>query len=206
VVAVSDDVAGIDVLLSGHTHNQMIRPAVVNGATIIQSGYHASFVGRLDIEMDGTKVGGIRHRLITLGDSIAPDAEMQAIIDRMYTVTCLNNLLACGSKEHTIVLVYRTAANGRSTIHSRKRYFRAAAGSASRDCVNSVIDEMYAPHKEMLAEIVGETETVLNCYTTLKATMDNVLLDAVADAAGVDDYNLNHEATNVHVSAEGGLP
>jgi S-sulfosulfanyl-L-cysteine sulfohydrolase len=127
VVAVSDDVAGIDVLLSGHTHNQMIRPAVVNGATIIQSGYHASFVGRLDIEMDGTKVGGIRHRLITLGDSIAPDAEMQALID-----------------------------------------------------------EMYAPHRDMLAEIVGETATALNRYTTLEATMDNVLLDAVADAAGTD--------------------
>jgi sulfur-oxidizing protein SoxB len=121
------EVAGIDVLLSGHTHNRMIRPVVVNGATIIQSGCHASFVGRLDIEMNGTNVGGIRHRLITLDDSIAPDAEMQALID-----------------------------------------------------------EMYAPHRDMLAEIVGETATALNRYTTLEATMDNVLLDAVADAAGTD--------------------
>ena len=32
------EVAGIDILLSGHTHNRMFQPVVVNGATIIQSG------------------------------------------------------------------------------------------------------------------------------------------------------------------------
>ena len=121
------EVAGIDVLLSGHTHNRMFQPVVVNGATIIQSGCHASFVGRLDIQMDGPNVGAIRHRLITLDDSVASDAEMQALID-----------------------------------------------------------EIYAPQREMLAEIIGETQTALNRSTTLEATMDNLLLDAIADAAGTD--------------------
>lgn len=121
------EVAGIDVLLSGHTHNRLFQPAVVNGTTIIQSGCHASFVGRLDIEMEGTTVGRIRHRLITLDDSIVPDADMQ-----------------------------------------------------------SLIDGIYAPYREMLAEILGETETALNRYTMLEATMDNFLLDAIADAAGTE--------------------
>lgn len=121
------EVAGIDVLLSGHTHNRMVQPVVVGNTTIIQSGCHASFVGRLDIEMDGPHVGSIRHRLITLDDAITPDAEMQALVDGIY-----------------------------------------------------------APHRNMLAELVGETATALNRSTTLEATMDNLVLDALADAAGME--------------------
>lgn len=49
--------------------------------------------------------------------------------------------------------------------------------------MQKMIDEIYAPHREMLDEIIGETETDLNRYTTLEATMDNFLLDAMADAA-----------------------
>lgn len=75
------EVGGIDVLLSGHTHNRMLKPVVVNGATIIQSGCHGSFVGRLDIEMDGADVVSIRHRLITLDESITSDANMQDLVD-----------------------------------------------------------------------------------------------------------------------------
>jgi sulfur-oxidizing protein SoxB len=121
------EVAGIDILLSGHTHNWMFQPVVVNGATIIQSGCHASSVGRLDIEMDGANVGEAHHRLITLDDAITPDADMQALVD-----------------------------------------------------------EIYAPHRAMLAEIVGETATALNRSTTLEATMDNFLLDAISAAAGTE--------------------
>lgn len=47
---------GIDILLSGHTHNRTFQPVEINGATIIQSGCHGSFVGRLDVEMTGGKV------------------------------------------------------------------------------------------------------------------------------------------------------
>lgn len=52
---------GIDILLSGHTHNRTFQPTVINGATIIQSGCHASFVGRLDVEMENGKFSNISH-------------------------------------------------------------------------------------------------------------------------------------------------
>lgn len=42
-------VPGIDVLLSGHTHNRLDAPAIVNDTLIMQSGAHGSFVGRLDL-------------------------------------------------------------------------------------------------------------------------------------------------------------
>ena len=41
------EVDGIDILLSGHTHNRLFEPAVVNGTIIIQSGCHGSFLGSL---------------------------------------------------------------------------------------------------------------------------------------------------------------
>ena len=40
-------VPGIDILLSGHTHNRLEAPVVVNDTLIMQSGAHGSFVGRL---------------------------------------------------------------------------------------------------------------------------------------------------------------
>ena len=67
------DVHGIDVCLSGHTHNRLYRP-VLNGKTIvIQSGCHGSFLGRLDLEMDGGQILDYQHRLIEVEAAIQPD-------------------------------------------------------------------------------------------------------------------------------------
>lgn len=123
----ASEVGGIDILLSGHTHHRTFEPTVINGATIIQSGCHASFVGRLDVEMENGKVSSVSHEFVVLDDSIERDAEMQ-----------------------------------------------------------KMVDEIYQPHREMLEEVVGETRTDLNRYTTLESTMDNFLLDAIADAAGAE--------------------
>jgi S-sulfosulfanyl-L-cysteine sulfohydrolase len=120
----ASEVEGIDLLLSGHTHNRMDEPLVVNGATIIQSGCHGSFVGRLDVEFDGGQVGAIHHQLIHVSDSIPADPDM----DRL-------------------------------------------------------IGAIVSPHRKLLSEVVGQTVTALNRNTFLESTMDNLLLQAVAEAA-----------------------
>ena len=38
-VQLAEEVSGIDVLLSGHTHHRLYRPAVVNGAKIGSDAY-----------------------------------------------------------------------------------------------------------------------------------------------------------------------
>jgi S-sulfosulfanyl-L-cysteine sulfohydrolase len=119
------DVSGIDVILSGHTHNRMYEPVVINGSTIIQSGCHGSFVGRLDIAVQDGRVQTKGHELIALDDRIKPDPEMEALVN-----------------------------------------------------------QIVAPHRRMLGEVVGETSTALNRYTSLESTMDNFLLDAISDATG----------------------
>lgn len=118
------EVAGIDVLISGHTHNRLDRPAWVGSTPIIQSGCHGSFIGRLDLTVSGRKVVDVRHELMCVDEHITPDPEM-----------------------------------------------------ARR------VQDVVAPHREFLDQVVGQARSPLDRATSLEATMDNVLLDAMASAA-----------------------
>ncbi len=74
------EVDGIDICLSGHTHNRLCKP-VLNGKTIvIQSGCHGSFLGCLDLEVDGGQIVDYRHRLIEVEASIQPDPGVDELI------------------------------------------------------------------------------------------------------------------------------
>lgn len=119
------EVAGINALISGHTHNRLYQPVWVGATPIIQSGCHGSFIGRLDMTFSGRKVVDVRHELVRVDESIKPDAEM-----------------------------------------------------ARR------VQEALAPHREFLGQVVGHARSPLDRATSLEATMDNVLLDSLAGAAG----------------------
>ncbi len=79
----AEEIDGIDVLLSGHTHNRVHKPALINETIIIQSGCHGSFVGRLDLEIANRKVVDFRHQLLTVEKSITEDEEIKAEIDKI---------------------------------------------------------------------------------------------------------------------------
>jgi S-sulfosulfanyl-L-cysteine sulfohydrolase len=80
-VQLANDVAGIDVIHSGHTHNRMHEPVVVNGAIIFQSGCHGAFVGRLDLEVEAGRIVSHRHQLIPVDDGWPEDPEMAALVE-----------------------------------------------------------------------------------------------------------------------------
>jgi 2',3'-cyclic-nucleotide 2'-phosphodiesterase (5'-nucleotidase family) len=119
------EVQGIDVLLSGHTHNRLYRPATINRTLIIQSGCHGSFVGRLDLEIDAGRISHVAHRLIPVDVTIATDPQVAAIVS-----------------------------------------------------------EAMAPHRDMLSTVVGHAETGFDRGTILEASMDDLLLAAIAEASG----------------------
>lgn len=52
--------------------------------------------------------------------------------------------------------------------------------------VQALVDAALAPHRSMLHEIVGHTKIALHRNTMLDAPMDDVLLDAIAGAAGTE--------------------
>jgi sulfur-oxidizing protein SoxB len=74
-------VKGIDVILTGHTHDAL--PAVVKvGKTIlVATGSHGKFLSRLDLDVRDGEVKDYRYKLIPIfADVIAPDAEVAAKI------------------------------------------------------------------------------------------------------------------------------
>jgi 2',3'-cyclic-nucleotide 2'-phosphodiesterase (5'-nucleotidase family) len=77
----ADEVDGIDVLLSGHTHNRIYRPALVNDTIVIQSGCHGSFLGQLQLDVEDGQIVDFHHDLIEVAKTIEPDAEVQALVD-----------------------------------------------------------------------------------------------------------------------------
>ncbi len=119
------EVQGIDVCLSSHTHNRLYKPVLNGKAIVIQSGCHGSFLGRLDLEVDGGQIVDYRHRLIEVEAAIQPDPS-----------------------------------------------------------VDDLVRQALAPYKNDLSEVVGETATALNRGTTLEATMDNFLLQALLESTG----------------------
>lgn len=126
-VKLAQEVSGIDVIASGHTHNRMEEAIVVNGAVILQSGCHGSFVGRLDMQIEHGKVARYVHRLIPIDVTIPEDPRMAGLV------------------------------------------------SAAR-----------SDHRAMMAEVVGSVTAPLHRYAMLKSPMDDVLLEAIATAAGTE--------------------
>ncbi|OIQ33476.1 MAG: thiosulfohydrolase SoxB [Alphaproteobacteria bacterium MedPE-SWcel] len=75
-------VPGIDVILSGHTHDALPEPVVVGETIIIASGSNGKFVSRVDLDIRDGRMMGYRTKLIPIfSDVIAPDPEMTALID-----------------------------------------------------------------------------------------------------------------------------
>jgi 5''-nucleotidase/2'',3''-cyclic phosphodiesterase and related esterases len=82
-VKLAREVDGIDVLLSGHTHNRLFEPAVVNDTVIIQSGCHGSFIGRLDLTVENRRVKHFDHDLIIVGEEIRPDPGVEEMVGKV---------------------------------------------------------------------------------------------------------------------------
>lgn len=78
----ADRVRGIDVILTGHTHDALPEPVLVGETLLIASGSHGKFVTRLDLDVRDGRMTGFRHKLIPIfADVITPDPEMAALID-----------------------------------------------------------------------------------------------------------------------------
>ena len=81
-------VTGIDVILGGHTHDAVPQPVAVTNASgttlVTNAGSNGKFLGVLDLELARGRVNGVRYHLLPVfSELLKPDAEMQALIDRL---------------------------------------------------------------------------------------------------------------------------
>jgi len=98
-------VTGIDVILTGHTHDALPAPVKVGDTLLVAAGSHGKFLARLDLEVRDRKVQAYEFRLIpVLSDAITPDPEVAALIreQRAPHAAMLDKVLG-----HTESLLYR---------------------------------------------------------------------------------------------------
>ena len=75
-------VTGIDIILSGHTHDALPEPVLIDNTIIVASGSNGKFVSRVDLDVRNGQMMGFKHKLIPIfSDVITPDPDMAALID-----------------------------------------------------------------------------------------------------------------------------
>jgi sulfur-oxidizing protein SoxB len=76
-------VPGIDVILTGHTHDALPEPVQVGRTLLVASGCYGKFVSRLDLDVGTDGVQAWRHALIPVfASAVQPDADAAAFVAR----------------------------------------------------------------------------------------------------------------------------
>ena len=77
-------VNGIDVIVTGHTHDSVPRAIEIGKTLVLSSGSHGKYLGRIDLEVKDGKVTDYSSGMIPVfSDAITPDKEMAAKINQV---------------------------------------------------------------------------------------------------------------------------
>jgi 5'-nucleotidase/UDP-sugar diphosphatase len=79
-------VPGIDVIVSGHTHDKLTEPVVEGKTIIVTAGSYGEYLGRLELDVGWTGLAVTKlevksYQLIPINDTVTGDAEAQAAVD-----------------------------------------------------------------------------------------------------------------------------
>ena len=75
---------GIDVILSGHTHDAIPKGIKIKNTLLLSSGSHGKYLGRIDLKVKNGKVVESSSNLIPIfSDVVSPDKEMTKLINKI---------------------------------------------------------------------------------------------------------------------------
>lgn len=78
-----NQVSGVDLCLSAHTHNRLYQAATVKDTPVVQCGCHGATVGDLRLEIDGGKLVDFRYDLVEMDESVPVDEEVAAMVEEI---------------------------------------------------------------------------------------------------------------------------
>ncbi len=82
---IAKEVKGIDLLITGHTHDPLPKALKIGNTILVQAGSHGKFLGRIDLDVQNKKIANFRHKLLpVLSNFIPPDPKMQELIDKWH--------------------------------------------------------------------------------------------------------------------------
>ncbi|RSD25020.1 bifunctional metallophosphatase/5'-nucleotidase [Mesobacillus subterraneus] len=76
-------VDGIDIILSGHSHDRIEQPITVNGTLVVQAGSSASFLGKLEISLNGSRISDYQYELVAVDESLPENEEMAVAVSEI---------------------------------------------------------------------------------------------------------------------------
>jgi 5'-nucleotidase / UDP-sugar diphosphatase len=79
--ALAEAVPGIDVIVSGHTHESTGSPRVVGSTVIVQAGSYTEELGVLDLDLSGAPTPLVGYELAAIDDTVPGDAAMQDLVE-----------------------------------------------------------------------------------------------------------------------------
>lgn len=77
-------VNGIDVILTGHTHDALPQVVRVGETLLVASGSHGKFLSRLDVQVEGGRMVDFRYKLMPVfADVITSDPDTTALVRKV---------------------------------------------------------------------------------------------------------------------------
>lgn len=81
--ALAQAVSGINVIISGHTHEKTTTPITVGNTLIVQAGDYSRYIGVLDLDLAKPVPYLDTYQLLNIDDAITGDATVQATVDSL---------------------------------------------------------------------------------------------------------------------------
>ncbi len=100
-IELAEEVPGIDIIISGHTHIKVSKPIKIKNTYIVQTGSYAYNLGEIKLNVKNGKIDKFNYRLIPVDDNIKGDKKVIAEINEQINFINKNYLSKTGLKYNT---------------------------------------------------------------------------------------------------------